>query len=52
MMAREIVAVLGTGTMGSALRDAKTIGRQWDDALRAGFGDRDVAGAYLSLQQT
>ena len=31
---------------------AKTIGRQWDDALRAGFGDRDVAGAYLQLQQT
>jgi len=29
---------------------AKTIGAQWDDALRAGFGDRDVAGAYLQLQ--
>jgi 3-hydroxyisobutyrate dehydrogenase len=28
----------------------KTIGGQWDDALRAGFGDRDVAGAYLQLQ--
>ena len=29
---------------------AKTIGEQWDDALRAGLGDRDVAGAYLQLQ--
>jgi 3-hydroxyisobutyrate dehydrogenase len=29
---------------------AKTIGEQWDDALRAGFGDRDVVGAYLQLQ--
>jgi 3-hydroxyisobutyrate dehydrogenase len=28
---------------------AKTIGEQWDDALRAGFGDRDIAGAYLQL---
>jgi 3-hydroxyisobutyrate dehydrogenase len=30
---------------------AKTIGAQWDDALRAGYGNRDVAGAYLQLQQ-
>jgi 3-hydroxyisobutyrate dehydrogenase len=29
---------------------AQMIGTQWDDALRAGFGDRDVAGAYLQLQ--
>ncbi len=29
---------------------ATTIGGQWDDALRAGLGDRDVAGAYLQLQ--
>jgi 3-hydroxyisobutyrate dehydrogenase len=29
---------------------AKTIGAQWDDALRAGLGDRDVAGAYLQLR--
>jgi len=28
---------------------ATTIGAQWDDALRAGFGDRDIAGAYLQL---
>jgi 3-hydroxyisobutyrate dehydrogenase len=28
----------------------KTIGGQWDDALRSGLGDRDVAGAYLQLQ--
>jgi 3-hydroxyisobutyrate dehydrogenase len=28
---------------------AETIGKQWDDALRAGLGDRDVAGAYLQL---
>jgi 3-hydroxyisobutyrate dehydrogenase len=29
---------------------AATIGGQWDEALRDGFGDRDVAGAYLQLQ--
>jgi 3-hydroxyisobutyrate dehydrogenase len=29
---------------------AKAIGVQWDDALRAGYGNRDVAGAYLQLQ--
>jgi 3-hydroxyisobutyrate dehydrogenase len=29
---------------------AKAIGMQWDDALRAGYGNRDVAGAYLQLQ--
>jgi 3-hydroxyisobutyrate dehydrogenase len=29
---------------------AETIGAQWDAALRAGLGDRDVAGAYLQLQ--
>jgi 3-hydroxyisobutyrate dehydrogenase len=29
---------------------ATTIGGQWDDALHAGLGDRDVAGAYLQLQ--
>lgn len=29
---------------------AQAIGKQWDDALRAGFGDRDVAGAYLQLR--
>jgi 3-hydroxyisobutyrate dehydrogenase len=29
---------------------AQTIAGQWDDALRAGFGDRDVAGAYLQLK--
>jgi 3-hydroxyisobutyrate dehydrogenase len=29
---------------------AKAIGAQWDDALRAGYGNRDVAGAYLQLQ--
>jgi 3-hydroxyisobutyrate dehydrogenase len=29
---------------------AKTIGEQWDDALHAGLGSRDVAGAYLQLE--
>jgi 3-hydroxyisobutyrate dehydrogenase len=31
---------------------ATTIGGRWDEALRAGLGDRDVAGAYLQLQHT
>jgi 3-hydroxyisobutyrate dehydrogenase len=30
---------------------AQTIGEQWDDALRAGLGNTDVAGAYLQLQR-
>jgi 3-hydroxyisobutyrate dehydrogenase len=29
---------------------AQTIGAQWDGALRAGLGDRDVVGAYLALE--
>jgi 3-hydroxyisobutyrate dehydrogenase len=29
---------------------AQTIGEQWDGALRAGLGDRDVVGAYLALE--
>jgi len=28
---------------------AESIGAQWDRALRAGLGDRDVVGAYLAL---
>ena len=29
---------------------AQAIGEQWDGALRAGLGNRDVAGAYLALK--
>jgi 3-hydroxyisobutyrate dehydrogenase len=29
---------------------AQAIGAQWDGALRAGLGDRDVVGAYLALE--
>jgi 3-hydroxyisobutyrate dehydrogenase len=29
---------------------AQAIGAEWDEALRAGLGTRDVAGAYLQLQ--
>jgi 3-hydroxyisobutyrate dehydrogenase len=29
---------------------AQSIAAQWDSAMRAGFGDRDVIGAYLALR--
>ena len=43
------LALDGANRANQRLPMAQSIATQWDSALQAGFGDRDIVGAYLAL---